>query len=148
MTRTKEESVRVVRFGGREYDLREYDSPGKFEGGLVIDEYVYSITLDGADQEAGDISEMGWWAGLLEGDLVEGVLSAIRDNDDPPLLNDERKFLDRAAGAIVEEDDQGFISVTYYATATKLNQAWENIQADEEYERDEERDYGEPEGDD
>lgn len=105
------------------YNLRPYPYPGKFEGGLVIDEYVYSLSVGGSvDEEAGDISEYGLWAGLMYGSLLDE-----HSADEFKLSNDEREFLKTRAGAIITEDDLGFVTVKYFEGPTELEEAWEEL---------------------
>lgn len=108
-----------------DYDLRRYEHPGKFEGGLVIDELAYIISLDGGCESI-SLSE---WAvdcytrvdGPITAHDVRGVL---RDNPDLFLTEDERKFLVHTAGAIVHEDNNGFVTVDWFDTKKELEEDW------------------------
>lgn len=87
--------------------LRRNEHPGKYEGGLVIDEHVHGLTLEGwQDEECGDVSELGWFG------LLKGPIDLPADVD---VTAEERAFLGRIAGAIVSEDNNGFVSVEYFA---------------------------------
>ena len=107
------------------YDLRRYPHPGKFEGGLSIDRFVYDVTSVGADDETGDVSEYGVWYCIirgpfkLEGAFVDFVPSVYYD-----MTPDERAFLASIAGCIVCENDQGFVSVEYHDTVESLEDSW------------------------
>lgn len=105
-----------------EGELRPYPHPGKFEGGLVIDEAVYGIGC--WDEEAGDVQENGRWYGLLRDGIEEA------QDDAPELTEFEREYLRGVAGAIVSENDQGFVSVDYFDTAEALEATWDRIEAD------------------
>ena len=103
--------------------MREYPHPGKFEGGLVIDEYVYQLSLEGGpDEEVGDVSNVGAWAGLMRAPLY-------REDDEEfqNLTEDEKAFLREQKGAIISEDGQGFVMVTYYRDEKELKQDWEDV---------------------
>ena len=62
--------------------------PGKFEGNesQLMAQAVYSTSLNGANDEFGDCSEYGLWCGLIIG---------------------------KRYGFIIDESDQGFVSVWY-----------------------------------
>lgn len=86
--------------------------PRKFDSDL--DEWVYHLTLDGADEEVSIGGE--WWGKLAN---VEG----------------ERMH------ALVHEDSQGLVSVSYYRSEAALDRAWdtlvEDLTAEEEEEEEE-----------
>lgn len=98
--------------------LRRYPHPGKFEGGLVIDELAYAATMDGCDGELGDVSEHGEWYGLVYGPIDPHEACGI------DLTDDERAYLLSTAGCIVSEDSQGFVGVDWYDTKDKLEAVW------------------------
>lgn len=116
-------------------NLRRY-GPGKFT--LMIDAYVYDLSLDGPSDECGQADTTGWY-GLMEGALYD--LNAPVHTAD--LTEDERTFLASVTGAIVSENSQGFVYVEYYETAEALRTAWEAITAEvAEAEADEDDDDG------
>lgn len=108
-----------------ESTIRSY-GPGKFD--TILDEYVYSVSLDGGpDEELGSVSENGTWYGLMRNG------STIFRDHDPMLetLNEaEQELLTSCAGVIIEEDSQGFVGVTYYDTEAEMDAAWRQIEAD------------------
>lgn len=104
---------------GKNYNLRPA-LPGKFEGGYVIDEVVYELSLDGADEEVGDVIEEGVWYGLLES--LDGL-------DTSGFTEDEKKFIAEQVGAIIREDSQGFVTVEYFDSHKELKKAWREILA-------------------
>jgi hypothetical protein len=55
--------------------------PGKFEGNRsqMLAEAVYDASLNGPDREAGDVSELGWWAGMVVGKRYTFIIT--EDND-------------------------------------------------------------------
>ncbi len=91
--------------------------PGKFEGNesKEIAEKLYEMLNAGmADEEAGDISEMGWYSALFSGILL--------DADGNELESEE-------GGYITDEDEQGFFTYTEYDTNDELEKTWQNILA-------------------
>ena len=98
-------------------DLRAY-GPGKFN--TVLDSLVYDLSLDGgADEETGSVTENGWYG------LMRGPVSVPSSN----LTTSEAMYLERQAGAILSENDQGFVSVEYFETVGELDEAWAQIEA-------------------
>lgn len=74
--------------------------PGRF--GCRADERAYRVSLDGCTEEVGNVSEIGVWFGLLRFPLF-GLAKA---------------------GAIIGEDDQGFVDVEFYNDPADLERAW------------------------
>jgi hypothetical protein len=104
--------------------LRPYPHPGKFEGGLLIDEHVYAASLHGCGETVGGDD------GGESYTSVDGPLTDIRPTDEhgTPLLNDhEISFLASQAGAIIYEDSQGFVFVTYYEDEESYLVAWNRL---------------------
>jgi hypothetical protein len=104
--------------------LRRYEHPGKFEGGLIIDEYVHAASLDGGCETVGSDD------GGESYTSVDGPLSDITPADEhgaPRLTEGELSFLASQAGAIIYEDSQGFVSVTYYADEESYLIAWNRL---------------------
>jgi len=119
--------------------LRKADV-GKFEGGLYIDQYVYEASLDGCDDEIGDVSEQGIWYGKIYRGTTT-IYSMVQEqmkDDDEKLTSEEQEFLADVIGIIISEDDQGFISVDYYESDKKLKTDWDKIVKDMTEEEDDE----------
>jgi hypothetical protein len=121
-------------------DIRPY-GPGKFN--TILDAYVYELTLQGGcDDETGSVQENGEWYGLMRNGRT-----IFQDHD--PLLETlnaaEQELLTESAGVIVTEDDQGFVSVNYYATAAELNAAWAEVESELEAFHGEDEPEDEPE---
>lgn len=110
----------------RDYDLRRHEGLGKFSGGLVIDEYVWAMSLDGGCDDDFSHDGFGYW-GLMQGPLIEGM--ALRQTGIKP-TDDEWDFLKACVGCIVHENDSGFVTVTYFDDAEKMNKAWEETVAE------------------
>ena len=97
-------------------DLRAY-GPGKFD--TVLDSFVYDLSLDGClAEESGDVSESGTWYGLLIGPIE------ISEAD---LTDSENAFLAKQIGAILSENDQGFVDIEYFESAEDLEDSWSAI---------------------
>ena len=104
--------------GQEEKGIRSY-GPGKFS--TMVDAYVYSVSLDGCDETHGSCSENGVWIGRMS--PGRGILRDMC-SDTEPLNEDEARLLTACAGVILEENDQGFVSVTYYQTDDELQYDW------------------------
>ena len=103
---------------GEEYKIRTY-GPGKFN--YMVDQYVYGVSLDGGpNEEAGSVQEAGWY-GIMRGNLLR------EDEEAKELTEDERGLLRASVGAILSEDDQGFVHVTYYASVKRMERDWNAI---------------------
>ena len=106
-----------------ESEIRSY-GPGKFD--TVMDQYVYQVSLDGGCDD--EISSLAWgdnWYGMMRNG------STIFRDHDPFLdrLNEpEQEKLTSAAGVILCETSDGFITVDYFATDAELDTAWEGIE--------------------
>lgn len=103
-------------------DIRSY-GPGKFN--TLIDEAVYHLAADGADEE---LAEVGFGSRqLLRGgpDLSEAIPHA-----QTPLNDAEVDFLTRQIGAILTETSDGFITVDYYEDPELLDDAWAQVRED------------------
>lgn len=97
-------------------------------------EYVHGLTLDQSwvDAQCGDV-QFGGWFGLVTFNReaaeeiqrlgVEGGRSVYDADTDSPFTG--------MVGAIVTEDSQGFVDVTFYAGLTELMDAWEAIEREE-----------------
>jgi hypothetical protein len=105
----------------------------------VLDKYLYQALLDGAEDDSlGDVHEYGFFAARFDfrGDEAEYLDRIAREEGDA-LTDEERRFLRAQAGAILIEDDQGFVSVEYYDSPRELRERWreleEAIESSEEY---------------
>jgi hypothetical protein len=118
--------IRRIRFNRRRRRNAEptrYKYPGKYEGGLALDEYIHSLSLDGADDEVGDVSTTGWY-GLMTGPFDPPSESEMREYDLGP---NDVVFLKRQVGAIIHEDDRGFVDVEWYTNKRQLQRDWKAI---------------------
>jgi len=97
-------------------EIRPYGA-GKFR--TMLDEAVFGLALCGGNEAVGDEWSprhtllLGW----QDGDFALGALTAA-----------ERDFLrTNSAGAIVTENEQGFVSVEYYADSAALWADWYDV---------------------
>ena len=106
--------------------IRPY-GPGKFDS--IIDGYVYDTTLDGCCEEAGDVSGPGWHARvpLGDGETLKQIHEHAAEQGDQLTTEEEEQILNHA-GAIVSENDQGFVGVSYYDTEKELEKAWADVE--------------------
>jgi hypothetical protein len=120
--------------------LRRYPYAGKFEGGLIIDEYVHAASLDGCGETVGS-DDGGESYTSVDGPLLRGD-TRLPNRADGELSADERSFLAIQSGAIIYEDSQGFVSVTYYDDKEAYDDAWARVVAsyDDEYDDDDDTD--------
>lgn len=85
---------------------------GKFD--TAIDEYIYRLTLDGFGDQTGDVEGPGYYSSI---DLGFEILQRLRkeaiENGDR-LTTEEETLIEDSVGAIVYENSQGFVYVTYY----------------------------------
>lgn len=107
--------------------VRPY-GPGKFD--TMLDAAVYQLSLDGADEEVGDVSEVGLWVGLMRnGEIMAQELELSSELD---TTRDERTYLqtEGRAGVIITENDQGFVAVDYFKNKKDLEDEWKAIVED------------------
>ncbi len=110
---------------------------GKFEGGLFINQYVYDLTLEGWGDGTGDVSEIGVYYSSVElGPEALKRVEEIVDEEGDKLTPEERALIIDSYGAIVSENDQGFVSVDYYEDQESFEDDWKRIEKeiDEIYE--------------
>lgn len=79
---------------------------GKYSN--TADEYFHGLTLDGCcDEETGDVESFGWYGLVML--------------DDGPIVINWEGGSQTVYGAIVHEDSQGFVDVTYYDCAAEAS---------------------------
>jgi hypothetical protein len=108
--------------------------PGKFS--TAIDRLLYSASLEGwCDNEAGDVSEVGRWYGLIRFSTDRSDVDRLRQDfgeDFAALDAEDRDDLEGAVGAIVWEDSQGFAGADLYYSDADLAAAWQDAQRETE----------------
>lgn len=102
-------------------------NPGKFDSDL--DQWCYQLSLEGVET-LGDVQTYGYHYSLLRDINFEELVGAAEDvgDDEHSVRRELRKHgMDRwkYLGAIVTEDDQGFVSVDYYKGPSALDKAWD-----------------------
>lgn len=133
--------------------IRRY-GPGKFN--TKIDSYVYDLSTQGFDDwSEGDVSEDGVnCTGISLGpEALEEVEKAAAEAKDT-LTQEERDLIRDSYGAILSENEQGFVAVDYYDTEKEYEKDHEEIaddlgseeEGDEEVDEEEEDDEEEGEG--
>ena len=105
--------------------IRAY-GPGKFD--KVIDSYVYALSLDGCGEEAGDVQTTNHFCTVHLGrEGAKAILDeAAREGD--ALTPEESRLVRSHFGAIIEENDQGFVTVSYFKTKAALDKKWQTIE--------------------
>lgn len=122
-----------------EKGIRRHKHLGKYENGLEIDKFLHETVEGHVLDEAGDVQERGMWAGLV----VTSPALLINMERQHSLTVDERGFLWDQAGAIITEDSNGFVSVTWYHDGAQMAETWSKLARaleepeDDEYEDDE-----------
>jgi hypothetical protein len=109
--------------------------PGKYNS--IVDSYVHALDTEGwGDEEIGDVQDFGWYGlmGPMEaGELLEpDAVPRIAREEKDQLTPEERRELKETVGVIIEENDQGFVGVTYYKSKKQLKKAWDKIAEDAE----------------
>lgn len=98
--------------------IRPY-GPGKYD--TFLEAEIYEVSLSsGTSEECGSCPEVGLWAAMLVFDEHELV--------DSLLTKDEHDLLRSHAGVILVENDQGFVSMSWYETFEQLILAWEDVE--------------------
>jgi len=127
--------------------IRRY-GPGKYN--TILDSYIHSMVLEGmGDQTCGDVSEVGFSADSIElGDeeaLKEVERIAAENND--TLTQEEKDMVLDSYGAILVENEQGFVSVDYYddEEEEELDKDWDEIVDDASGDEEEEEEESEEE---
>lgn len=111
--------------------IRRY-GPGKFD--TILDSYVYGLSLDGGAEDAGDVSEIGIVYSRIElgPDAVKDIEEKLAQDKEEPLTPEERELLEQSFGAILTENDQGFVSVDYFETKKEYDKDWKEVEAEVE----------------
>lgn len=107
--------------------IRSY-GPGKFDD--IIDSYVYALSAEGWDQDSvGDVTEVGVYLGRLHlGDEAAKRIVEIAAEQKDEITSEELEFIRSSYGAIYSENDQGFVSVSYYDTKEDYDADWKEAE--------------------
>jgi hypothetical protein len=118
--------------------IRRY-GPGKFN--TILDSYIYAMIGEGMGAEScGDVSEVGFAAELIElgdADALKEVERIAKEEGDE-LTQEEKDMILESAGAIMVENEQGFVSVDYYDTEKEMKKDWAEIEEDASSDEDDE----------
>ncbi len=99
----------------RRYNIGKFDTP--------MDEHVYAQSLDGPDETAGTVQDIGWH-GFMRAPLYDA-------SSEFKLNEEEVKYLKSMVGAIIVENSMGFVSVEYYDDIDSMVKRWGEIQEEE-----------------
>ena len=107
---------------------------GKFEGGLLVDGFIWSASLDGGpDEELGESESFGWYGYMAGGpDLLEHVQEIAKEEGEEPLEEDEIEYVRDSAAFILHSDSQGFVDVTAYDKAEDAEADWAALESEYE----------------
>jgi hypothetical protein len=98
--------------------IRRYHNPGKFQGGLLIDEAVYELSLQDSYDYFYDWPNVDSYIGMYYlDDLAPSHWNEFARASGFVMNYDEIEFLLRQSMVAVESDTQGFITVTYFETS-------------------------------
>lgn len=97
---------------------------GKYQH--LIDSAIHELSFIHCDEIIGDVETTGYYT-LLIGEPATGLLGLIKGEE--LLTQAERDFLGAQCGAILGEDSQGFVSITYCESFETLRSAWDEIRA-------------------
>lgn len=116
--------------------IRRY-GPGKFN--TILDSVIYEMIGDGmGDESCGDVSEVGFYAEKISLGK-DAVKEAERIGaEDDGLTDEEVEMVRDSVGAIMVENDQGFVTVDYYDNEKEFEKDWEEVQKDASPEDEEE----------
>lgn len=112
--------------------IRRY-GPGKYN--TILDSYIHSMVLEGmGDLSCGDVTEVGFSAdsiGLGDEEALKEVERLAAENNDT-LTQEERDMVLDSYGAILVENEQGFVTVDYYddEKEEELDKDWTEIEDD------------------
>lgn len=126
--------------------IRRY-GPGKFN--TILDAVVYGMCGEGmGDESCGDVSEVGFAAEKIYfgDDSVKEAERIANDFRKGPLTDEEREMLEDSVGAIMVENEQGFVTVDYYDDEKEFDKDWDEVEEDASPEDGEEDEDEEEEG--
>ena len=122
-------TIRQTTLSGRKTGgIRQAHSPGKFEGEMLISELLHDEALGwGSGDELGDVQDFGHYQRIeVDADLADDL------DKKHGLTEKEYNFIKDHAGVIINEDNYGFVYVTWYRTKKMLDKIWSGIEGDYE----------------
>ena len=99
--------------------------PGKFS--TELDALLYSASLDGGPDEQCGESDTGGWYGLMR-KPGQRIGQACEESYKRALTPDERRLLIASPAAIIAEDSNGFVYVTWYETEAEAMSDWADLE--------------------
>jgi len=114
-----DDGIEGVSPGGEKYEaIIDYQEsgPGKFEGEGNLGEWLYQQTMDGSNDELGDVEGFGWYGLLLF--------------SKPVLVREDGEDAYTFQAAICSEGNTGFFSAETYDTEEEANDVWAKIEAE------------------
>jgi hypothetical protein len=111
--------------------------PGKCN--TILDSVIYQMIGEGmGDESCGDVSEVGFAAEKISlgRDAIKEAERIAAEDDG--LTDEEVDMIKDSVGAIMVENDQGFVTVDYYENEKEFEKDWEEIQDDASPEDEEE----------
>lgn len=105
--------------------IRRY-GPGKFD--TIVDSYVHGLTVGGWGEGLGDVERFGYYHVVNLGKKALAEIAQEAKSEGEKLTLEEARLIRKSAGAILGEDNQGFVSVEYYATKKALGKAWAKVE--------------------
>ena len=103
--------------------------PGKFNSDL--DGYVYDLSLDGCADQTGDCQTFNNYSGVRLGREMVPEIAKDAARQGEFLKKEDLKTVRDHYGAILEENNQGFVGVEYIKTKREYDKKWNEIE--EEY---------------
>ena len=107
-------------------DLTLYPYPGKFEGEPLIVPLLFDL---GTDEDVSLSEHAVDWYGLIRGPLSPEEIDDAVEGAEHELSEADWEFLLTFAGAILHENDQGFVSADLFDAGQNaaLDAAWNEI---------------------
>lgn len=99
---------------------------GKFSGPL--EEAIYVASLDGGpDEEIGDAQDFGWYGLMRFKKDDEQYFRDLAREEHIDLTEEDYEIIRSHAGAIIYQNQSGFVFVSYYKDKDDLEDAWNEV---------------------
>lgn len=107
---------------------RRHPHPGKYEGGLVVDQLAHAASMSGvADDEMGDSSTEAYACLIGVAAIDRFQWMDLAELDDVVLFGADLRFLSAQRWAIVREDAYGFVYVSWFADDATAQDFWDRL---------------------
>ncbi len=107
--------------------MRTYPHPGKFETQPIVTPALYDYVQCGADDECGDVTACGFFAWRLNSLCASDFYATARIEHG--LTDSDVAEACESAGAIVLEDEQGFVTLQLFGTRVALESRWNRLES-------------------